>query len=170
MSSRLTQRAGEIAHAMARVPGSFGATADYSGGFLMIMLDHWDNRDRSGLDLTSELNQKLGEIPGVRTFVFMRSSFGWRGGGGSPVAFVIQGPDYESLAAWRDVILEKARGNPGLVGVDADFEEKTPQLRVEIDRTRAADLGVPVETIGNTLSTMLGVTARHHIPNQWRGI
>ena len=86
----------------------------------------------------------------------MRSSFGRRGQSSRPVQFVIGGGSYEELAAWRDVMLERVGDHPGFIGMQADLEEKTPQLRVEIDRTRASDLGVSVETIGQTLSTMLG--------------
>ncbi len=147
---------GEIQRALARVPGSFSVTEDYSTGFVIINLDHWDNRDRSAFALINELNGKFATLPGVRMFATMSSSFGGRGQSSRPVQFVIGGGSYEELAQWRDIVLEQASQNPGFVGLAADLEEKTPQLRVEIDRTRASDLGVSVETIGRTLSTMLG--------------
>ncbi|KAG1381443.1 hypothetical protein G6F60_015161 [Rhizopus arrhizus] len=46
--------------------------------------------------------------------------------------------------------------NPGLVGPDSDYKETRPQMRVNIDRQRAADLGVPVTAIGSALETMMG--------------
>ena len=48
------------------------------------------------------------------------------------------------------------RTNPGLVNVDTDYKERKPQIKVSIDRARAAELGVSLETIGRTLETMLG--------------
>ncbi|KAG1390076.1 hypothetical protein G6F58_013103 [Rhizopus delemar] len=46
--------------------------------------------------------------------------------------------------------------NPGLVGPASDYKETRPQMRVNIDRQRAADLGVPVTAIGSALETMMG--------------
>ena len=146
---------GEIHLALARVPASFGLSADYSGGFLIINLSHWNERERNGQEIVAELNRKFAELPGVRLFGVMGSGL-VRSRSSRPVEFVIGGPNYDELARWRDIVLDRARENPGLVGVNADYEEKTPQFKVEIDRVRASDLGVSVDAIGNTLATMLG--------------
>lgn len=84
----------------------------------------------------------------------MRQGLG--GGGGKPIEFVIGGSDIEELAKWRDLVLEEARKNPGLVGLEDDYKETRPQLRIAIDRARAGDLGVSVRSIGRTLESMLG--------------
>jgi multidrug efflux pump len=84
----------------------------------------------------------------------MRQAFGR--GVGKPVQFVIGGPSYEELADWRDIMLEKAKENHKLIGLDHDYQETKPQLRVVIDRERAADLGVSIAHIGRTLESMLG--------------
>jgi multidrug efflux pump len=60
------------------------------------------------------------------------------------------------LAVWRDVILEKAKANPKLIGLDCDYRDTKPQVSVSIDRDRAADLGVSSAAIGRTLETLLG--------------
>ncbi len=61
------------------------------------------------------------------------------------------------LAAWRDTLLTKIdENNPGLTGIDWDYKETKPQLQVNIDYTRAAELGVTIGSIGRTLETMLG--------------
>ena len=69
--------------------------------------------------------------------------------------FVLGGTNYEELMRWRDMILRKARQNPGLTRVDSDLKETQPQLLVRIDQDRAAAIGVSVETIGQTLQTMM---------------
>jgi multidrug efflux pump len=85
----------------------------------------------------------------------MRQGFGARIQ--KPVQFVLGGGTYEELAQWRDTLLaEIEKDNPGLTSIDWDYKETKPQLRVEIDYDRAADLGVKVGTIGRTLETMLG--------------
>ncbi|MEO6102640.1 MAG: efflux RND transporter permease subunit, partial [Pseudoxanthomonas sp.] len=69
---------------------------------------------------------------------------------------VLGGPEYAEIAQWRDKILARMAENPGLVGPDSDYKETRPQMRVNIDRTRAADLGVSVSEIGRALETMMG--------------
>jgi multidrug efflux pump len=72
------------------------------------------------------------------------------------VQIVLGGGDYEELAKWRDLIIEKASQNPGLTNVDSDFYSRKPQLQVSVDRNRAGDLGVSLTEVGRTLETMMG--------------
>ncbi len=58
--------------------------------------------------------------------------------------FVIQGNTYEELANWRDIVLKKAQQNPKLLMLDHDYKETVPQVLVEINSERAADLGISV--------------------------
>jgi multidrug efflux pump len=69
---------------------------------------------------------------------------------------VLGGPDYAEIAQWRDTLLARMQDNPGIVGADSDYKETRPQMRVDIDRERAADLGVSVAEVGNALETMMG--------------
>ena len=79
------------------------------------------------------------------------------GGGGDDIQFVLQGPDYESLDAEAERLLAAIReGNPDLMRARKDYEPTSPRLVVDIDRNRAADLGVSVADIGQTLQTHLG--------------
>lgn len=137
-----------------RVPNSFGSTATVNGGFGIVVMAPWRERSKDTFEVMGGIMGKLQALPGVRAFPFMRQGIG--GGSEQSVQFVIGGPDYEQLVAWRDTILEKAREHPGLTGVDADYQETKPQILVAIDRDRAAELGVSVRAIGSTLETMLG--------------
>ncbi|MGY0563400.1 MAG: efflux RND transporter permease subunit, partial [Paraglaciecola chathamensis] len=101
------------------------------------------------------ISKKLSVIPDVRAFAIMRSSLGGRGVG-RPVQFVLQGNTYEELVGWRDKLLLSAQENPNLLRLDSDYKETLPQLLINIDTERAADLGVSVSDIGTTLETMLG--------------
>src|SRR5690606_23459128 len=95
------------------------------------------------------------QMPGVRASTGQPASLGRRGSGqGAPA--VIGGPDYERLAAGSDRLFELARPNPGLTTVESSFKSRKPQIRVSIDRDRAADLGASLQTVGRTLETMLG--------------
>ncbi len=133
-----------------RVPGFGGG-----GGIAIIGMADWAERERSTWELIDEINRKVSTIPDVRAFSIMRRGIGGRGLG-RPVQFVIGGNTYRELAAYRDIIFAEAANNPGLIRLDSDYKETLPQILVQIDRNRAADLGVSVNTIGRTLETMLG--------------
>ena len=141
---------GEAKRVLVRTPG-FGGGA----GIAIVGSADWDVRERSTFDLMNEISGKLSQIPDVRAFAIMRSSIGGRGLG-RPVQFVLQGNTYEEVTEWRDIVLEKAAENPKLLRLDSDYKETSPQLLVNIDRERAADLGVSISDIGRTLETMLG--------------
>ena len=75
----------------------------------------WDQRDYSAFDLRARLMREWGEVPGVRAMAFMPSGLGERGPS-TPVRFVLQGPDYTTLARWRDQVVTEAQKS-GLFGV-----------------------------------------------------
>ncbi|MCL1635383.1 efflux RND transporter permease subunit [Luteimonas sp. SX5] len=138
-----------------RVPGGFGGSGGVmNSGRAIVFLKPWDEREITTQDLVEQVRKDLADIPGVRITTEVQQ--GLVRGGGRPVQFVLRGPTYETLAQWRDRMLQRMDENPGLVNVDYDYKETLPQIRVNIDKARAADLGVPVEAIGNTLQTMLG--------------
>lgn len=143
---------GVAARLMTRVPG-FGSTGA-NNAVLFISMVPWSERDESTEQAARELSQMWEQVPGVRAFAFSRSGLS-RGGGGQPVQFVIGGTDWDQLAEWRDIVLEQAEAYPGLTRVDADLKETQPQVVVRVDKDRAADMGVSVQRIGETLATMM---------------
>jgi len=143
---------GDIQRALVRAP-SWGQTAP-NGGIIIISMAPWGKREISTAEAQGRMMAAWSQLPDVRVFTFMRSGIS-RHGGGQPIQFVLGGTNYEELARWRDVILRKARQNPGLSRVDSDLKETQPQLLVRIDQERAAAIGVSVETIGQTLQTMM---------------
>lgn len=145
--------AGNINRMIMRVPGGFGGVRQMNSGMFIVNLKDWREREKSTEQMVAETYRWLGQVTGVRAFIFQNRGFG---GGNTPVEFVIGAPSYPELAEFRDVVVARAEQNPGLINVDSDFKETQPQLRIEIDRPRAADLGVSVRSIGTTLETMLG--------------
>jgi multidrug efflux pump len=122
--------------------------------FMILGLQHWDDREVKQQQVTTELRQKLSDNSGIQVNVINPPGLGQRGFS-QPVEFVVAGPDYESVQAWSQEIVERAKENPNLLNVDTDFELTRPELRVNIDRNRAADLDITVEEVGLTLQTML---------------
>ena len=136
------------------VPGGFGPGGDMHTGRAIVLLKPWNQRDVDTGQLVEQVRGELAAIPGVVARPQVRT--GLVRSGGQPVQVVLGGPDYAELAEWRDRMLARMEENPGLFGADSDYKETRPQLRVEINRARAADLGVPVAEVGRTLETMMG--------------
>lgn len=143
-----------IQRANVRVPGSFGASEEMHTGQVIVFLQDWDKRDVSTTEVLESVRGQLDKMPGIRAQPSQRT--GLVRGGGQPFRMVLGGPDYNELSQWRDRMMERMEQNPQLYGVDSDYKETRPQMRVNIDRNRAADLGVPVQEIGRTLETMMG--------------
>jgi multidrug efflux pump len=143
---------GDVRRLLTRVPG-FGGTAPNSG-IVMVSLAPWQDRSRTTQEVADRATAAWQNIASVRAFAFLRSGLS-RGGGGRPVQFVIGGPDYETLARWRDLIIERAEAYPGLIRIDSDLKETQPQVIVRIDKNRAAALGISVQNVGRTLATMM---------------
>jgi len=145
---------GEVRRMLARVPAGWGG-ADVNNSFAWLLLEHWNERDRSAREIADELSAELAELPGVQARVFTPQSLGVRGAS-RPLSFVLGGPSYEEISQWRDLVLERIEENPGIIAAQSDYQETKPQIRVSIDRNRAADLGVSLSSVGRTLETALG--------------
>jgi multidrug efflux pump len=137
-----------------RIPGSFDSTGAVNSARLILTLVPWNERERSAQEIGRSLQAQLSSLPGVRTSLAVPG--GLRGGWGSPVEAVIGGPDYERLGEWSAKLLSLAETNPGLTGLDTSYKPRKPQIQVAIDRDRAADLGISLQTVGRTLETVLG--------------
>ncbi|MGH8581816.1 MAG: efflux RND transporter permease subunit [Gammaproteobacteria bacterium] len=121
-----------------------------------ISLKPWEQRHRTQMDVTNELLPRLMDLPGVMAFANNPASLGGGGFRSQPVQLVVQGNSYPELQDYIDRLMEQARRYPGLVNLDTDLKLNKPQLRVSVDRDKAADLGVEVADIGHTLETLLG--------------
>ncbi|MDD3155698.1 MAG: efflux RND transporter permease subunit, partial [Victivallaceae bacterium] len=120
---------------------------------LMLQLAPWSKRQYTSSEIITALRKKTKHIPGV--------SIQWQlpvgiASSKTPVEFVIGGPEYAELAQWRDIIMDKAERFPGILELDSDYEEKTPQIQLRVDRKRAGELGVSQESIGVALEALLG--------------
>lgn len=144
----------EINRLLVRAPRGFGNIESFNSGMVIAIMNDWANR-RSAFTVIAEIRKKLSDLPGVKAFPIMRQGFGRSRS--KPVQFVLGGGTFEELTKWRDILLAKINNNnPGFIGLDSDYNETKPQLEIEIDYERAAELGVTVSNIGRTLETMLG--------------
>lgn len=125
-------------------------------GIAFVQVAPWDERSRKTQQITAELAPKMfAQLPGVLAFPVNPPSLG-QSFRNPPVQFVIQANSYEDLERMTNALLARVRQIPAVANADVDLRLNKPQLVVDIDRDKAAVLGIDVETIGRTLETLLG--------------
>lgn len=116
----------------------------------------WEERTRTTMDMARELGPKVAGLPGVNVNLITPPSLG-QGFTQRPINFVITTSEsYQNLAQTARAFQDAMAKNPGFVQVDSDLRLNKPEIRLEVDRERAADAGVPVDTVARTIETMLG--------------
>jgi len=116
----------------------------------------WDERKRSTLDIAREMMPAMGGMSGVMAFPITPPSLG-QAFRERPFNFVVLTNDsYENLAKVTKTLQEEVAKNPGIVSLDVDLRLNKPEISLEVDRERAADLGIPVETIARAVETAMG--------------
>jgi multidrug efflux pump len=116
----------------------------------------WEERSRTTLDIAREITPKIAGLPGVQAFPITPPSLG-QGFRERPVNFVIMTSEsYANLAQVVRAFQDELAKNPGFVQVDTDLRLNKPEIRLEVDREKAADLGVSVEAVARSVETMLG--------------
>ncbi len=138
-----------------RVFANIGNPTVAQGSVIYRTVD-WEKRDRTTLALTKELQPKVAGLPGVNAFLITPPSLG-QGFRSRPLTYVIQTSDsYENLSKVVAAFMAEIAQNPGIVSPDVDLRLNKPELRIEVNRERAADLGVSVEVVAKAIETMLG--------------
>jgi multidrug efflux pump len=123
------------------------------GGFL---LKPWNERSRTQMQILPEVQGKLGAIPGLQIFGFNLPSLPGTGEG-LPFEFVVNtANDYELLLQVADRIKKRAMESGKFAFVDLDLAFDKPEVVVDIDRAKAAQMGVSMQDLGGTLATLLG--------------
>jgi multidrug efflux pump len=121
-----------------------------------VRLKDWSERSRKTQQVTASIAPKMfATMPGVLAFPVNPPSLG-QSFRNPPVQFVVQGNSYEDLDRVVSALVAKARSSPALANVDSDLKLNKPQLSIDINRDKAAALGIQVETIGRTLESLLG--------------
>lgn len=143
------------------VPESVGvfATTGFTGlmteGIAFVEMQDWQERDRSTLQIAAELGPKLFGIPGVLGFPITPPSLG-QPFMDQPVQFVVKTTDsYAVLNKQIGELMSEVRKNPQILAARTDLKLNTPELRLQVDRDKAADLGVNVATLGRTIETLM---------------
>ena len=146
---------GEYRRLLLRVPGFGKSSTQVNSGFIIVLLEHWDKRKRSGQRIMMDSFKKISKVPGVLAFPIMPQGIR-TGGVEKPIQFVIMGNTYEELIDWKEIIKKEARKNKNLRNIEDDFDRNKPILNVKIDQKKSSDLGVSTSDIGRSIETIFG--------------
>lgn len=130
-------------------PG-FGASSSTNSGFTRIILRKPSERDSSQMQVADRLTPIVNQLTEARAFVFQQQTFGARNAG-LPVQYVLQAPNFERLKEILPLFLAKAMQDPTFSFVDVNLKFNKPEINLQIDRTKARNLGVSVLDIAQTL-------------------
>jgi multidrug efflux pump len=131
-------------------PG-FTGSGNANTGFVRVTLVPPNERERSQNEIVNMVNRNLPKYNEGRAFAIEEQTISVNRRGGQPVAFVLQNNNFTKLTSILPQFLERARQSKVLLNADADLKFNKPELRVEIDRLKAAELGVSVSDISETL-------------------
>lgn len=125
-------------------------------GSIFFRAKPWEERKRTTQEMAREMTPRVSALSGVTAFPITPPSLG-QGFRERPINYVIITSDsYQNLSqAVREFQAELAK-NPGFVQVDTDLRLNKPEIKLEVDRERAADMGVGVDLIARAVETMLG--------------
>ena len=125
-------------------------------GNVFLRTKPWEERTKTTIEMAREMTPRVAGLPGVTAFPITPPSLG-QGFTQRPINFVIMTSEsYQNLAQTVRAFQDELAKNPGFVQVDTDLRLNKPEIKLEVDRERAADMGVGVDVIARTVETVLG--------------
>ncbi|MGA0845271.1 MAG: efflux RND transporter permease subunit [Luteolibacter sp.] len=150
------ERAPELERYFSATAFARGRPGSGNTGLVFSTLKPWEERQRSTQDVVAEINAGYaGEVTGGLSFAIIPNPLGGRRLSES-FEVVLQGSDFNRLQAYGESLLSEMRTSGIFEGARPEPKTDKPQLDVTIDRSRAADLGVPVSRIASTLESLFG--------------
>ena len=120
-----------------------------------LVLKPWDKREQTQFSMKQPLQNKLDQISGLKMFSMIPPPLPG-GGGGTPVQFVIQTTnDFQSLLDVSNKLTDKARNSGLFIYIDNSLKFNQPEITLEINRSKASDLGLDMQSIGSSLTSSL---------------
>lgn len=131
-------------------PG-FGASISVNKGFVRVNLVPAKDRTRSQAEIVADLAPQVAKYNFARSFIIQEQTIGGGRMGGLPVQYVLQAPNFEQMKEILPKFMQEASSNPAFSIVDVDLKFNKPELQVDINRDKAASMGVSVQDIAQTL-------------------
>jgi len=135
-------------------PGFLGG-GSVNSGFMRVRLSDPKDRDRTQNEIVNYVQKNLVRFPEIRAFPSQEQTIQVSRRAGQPVQFVIQNNNFEKIREALPKMLEAAKDNPALASVDADLKFNKPEVRINVNRLKASELGVNVADVSETLQLAL---------------
>jgi HAE1 family hydrophobic/amphiphilic exporter-1/multidrug efflux pump len=136
-----------------RVPGFGKASKSYNSFIIIALLDDWKDRSQSSKKIMRKAIGKIVTVPQALAFPISPQSIRVSSYN-KPVQMVIMGKSYEELERWQKLIIKELRKNKNLAAIESDYSRNKPEIKLIINRKKAQDLGVSIESIGKTIETL----------------
>ena len=136
-----------------RVPGFGKASKSYNSFIIIALLDDWKDRSQSSKKIMRKAIGKIVTVPQALAFPISPQSIRVSSYN-KPVQMVIMGKSYEELERWQKLIIKELRKNKNLAAIESDYSRNKPEIKLVINRKKAQDLGVSIESIGKTIETL----------------
>ena len=132
----------------------FGGIAQVNSGMAFVNMVPRNERDVTQREFIERLQAELSQIPGVLAFASVPSPIG--GMRGEQLQFAIVGPELDSVASLSRELARRLGQDPALGRIDLDLQLDLPQIRLEVDRVRAADVGLSTADVAYAVNMLAG--------------
>jgi len=132
----------------------FGGVGQVNTGQAFVNLVPRDERDVTQREIIGQLQAELSRIPGVLAFVSIPSPVG--GMRGEQLQFAVVGPELDGVATLSRALAKRLGDDPDLGRIDLDLQLDLPQIRLDVDRVRAADLGLTGADVAYAVNMLAG--------------
>lgn len=143
--------------------GGFGGGGQVNQGFILVTMKPRGERPLVAghrmrqQELMQIVRKKFNSLPGVdRAIIQDLSQTGFTAQRGFPVEFTIRGPEWDTLGKLSGDVMAAMKASGKMMDIDTDYQLGMPELQVHPDRTKAADRGVNILSIANTINAMVG--------------
>lgn len=154
MIEQVKELAPEVITMVSVTSPGFGGSSSNSG-FIRILLSEPNERERTQAQIAQQISTAAKGLNDARAIVIQEQSIGGGSRGGLPVQYVIQANSFEDLREIIPKFLAEARQSPIFAVTDVNLKFNKPEIVVEIDRSKARDLGVSVSDVATTLQFSL---------------
>ena len=136
-----------------RVPGFGRASKSYNSFIIIALLDDWKDRNESAKKIMRKAIGKIVTVPQALAFPISPQSIRVSSYN-KPVQMVLLGNTYDQLEKWQKLIMMELRKNRNLAAVESDYSRNKPEIKLVVNRKKAQDLGVSIQSIGSTVNTL----------------
>lgn len=159
---RYQQQAEEIVLGIPEVRSAFSAIGlSHAGptsprkGIMFVRLKLPTERARGQSAIIADLRKRLSSVTGIVIYVLPMPTVR-AGMADAPVQYIIQTGNFEDLKKYEAIMIEKMKQIPGLVDIDSNLDLDKPEIKLVIDRKKAADLGLSIRDIATALQVLIG--------------